>query len=430
MTADRCGRRYDPGQGTGRTDLGTSVSAGRKAWPARCGRRRPDLKDYPLLGGGPGGLGGRVHPHRLHRLPGAPYGHPRGNREGVGQRGLPGLTALPVRRRSACTAGMRMKLAGGRTLALVVAMAGLALAGCGSGSGPGPASASGAPVSSGNMPGPGMMGGGLGPGAGYHFSTLTCTAPPDLPGSRVVVTLGDGGMTQMMGGTAPLGAHMMLRAVPATVPAGKVSLVAENRGWRTHELVILPLAAGERVGQRVPGPGGTVDEKASLGEASASCGAGAGEGIGAGTVSWTTLTLGPGSYELICNLPNHYADGMYQELRVTPGWWEAVLGPAVHGQGPRVVGLYKDPPEHAWSVRGRENPDPGAGPHPPCCRCCRPCPSAAAMIMSATARPACSPRWTWPTAGDRRPHRRHRPPNSRSSSRRSTTPFPRGWRCT
>jgi hypothetical protein len=33
---------------------------------------------------------------------------------------------------------------------------------------------------------------------------LTCTAPPGLPGGAVNVTLGDMGMTQMMGGTAPL----------------------------------------------------------------------------------------------------------------------------------------------------------------------------------------------------------------------------------
>jgi uncharacterized cupredoxin-like copper-binding protein len=195
---------------------------------------------------------------------------------------------------------------------LVVAIAALGLAGCGSGSGPG-AGGTGASPPSGGGPGPGMMGG----GPGYRFSALTCTAPPDLPGSTVIVTLADMGMTQMMGGTAPLGAHMMLRAVPATVPAGTVSLVAENRGWRTHELVIMPLGPGGQAGQRVPGPDGTVKEKGSLGEASASCGAGAGDGIRAGTVSWTTLTLAPGGYELICNLPNHYADGMYQELQVT-----------------------------------------------------------------------------------------------------------------
>jgi uncharacterized cupredoxin-like copper-binding protein len=124
-------------------------------------------------------------------------------------------------------------------------------------------------------------------------------------------------MIQMMGSTAPLGADMMLRAVPHTMPAGEVSLVAENMGWGTHELLILPLAAGESAGQRAPGPDGTVDEAGSLGEASTSCGAGAGDGIRAGALSWTTLTLAPGRYELICNLPNHYADGMYQEILVT-----------------------------------------------------------------------------------------------------------------
>ena len=52
-------------------------------------------------------------------------------------------------------------------------------------------------------------------------------------------------------------------------------------------------------------------------EVSASCGADAGEGITSGSAGWTTLTLPPGRYELVCNLPNHYAAGMYQELTVT-----------------------------------------------------------------------------------------------------------------
>ncbi|HUY51895.1 MAG TPA: hypothetical protein VMV92_40380 [Streptosporangiaceae bacterium] len=77
----------------------------------------------------------------------------------------------------------------------------------------------------------------------------------------------------------------------------------------------LRLGPGEQAGQRVHGLDRTVDEKGSPGEASTSCGAGAGDGIRAGTVSWTTLTLAPGRYELICNLPNHHS-GMYQELRV------------------------------------------------------------------------------------------------------------------
>lgn len=125
------------------------------------------------------------------------------------------------------------------------------------------------------------------------------------------------GLTRMMGGTAPIGAHMMLRASPITEPAGQISLVASNRGWRTHELVILPLSAGATAGQHVPGPDGEISEAGSVGEPSGSCTAGTGPDIAGGTVSWTTVTLKPGRYELICNLPNHYADGMYEQLLIT-----------------------------------------------------------------------------------------------------------------
>jgi uncharacterized cupredoxin-like copper-binding protein len=158
-----------------------------------------------------------------------------------------------------------------------------------------------------------MMGGGF----DYHYSQLTCVAPASLRGHVVAVTLADMGMTQQMGGTAPMGAHMMLRASPATVPAGQISLVASNMGWRTHELVVLSLAAGATAGQRVPGTDGKVDETGSLGESSNTCAAGTGDGITVGGVGWITVTLAPGHYELLCNLANHYADGMYQELIVT-----------------------------------------------------------------------------------------------------------------
>ena len=196
---------------------------------------------------------------------------------------------------------------------LATAVAGLALAGCGSVNSTGSGMMGAGGQSTASSTGGGMMSG----GAGYHFARVTCSAPRSLPGRIVNVTLADMGMTRMMGGTAPLGAHMMLRISPATIPAGQISVVASNVGWRTHELVILPLAAGAVAGQRVPGIDGKVAETGSLGEASHSCGSGTGDGITSGTVSWTTVTLPPGRYELICNLPNHYADGMYQELVVT-----------------------------------------------------------------------------------------------------------------
>jgi uncharacterized cupredoxin-like copper-binding protein len=151
---------------------------------------------------------------------------------------------------------------------------------------------------------------------GYTASRLICAAPTSPPGSTVDVTLGDMGMTRMMGGVAPPGGHMLLVAAPAHVPAGQVSLVVSNLGWRIHELVVLPLPAGAAAGQRIPGPDGKVDETGSLGEISNSCADGAGDGITVGGVGWSTLTLTPGRYELVCNLQNHYANGMHQELVV------------------------------------------------------------------------------------------------------------------
>jgi len=151
---------------------------------------------------------------------------------------------------------------------------------------------------------------------GYRYSTLTCSAPV-LPGSVVSVTLADMGMMAIATGTAPLGVHMMLQATPASIPAGQVSLVASNVGWRTHELVVLPLSGGQAAGARAAGADGKVDEASSLGEASNPCAGGSGDGISARSVGWVTLTLAPGRYELVCNLANHYADGMHTELDVT-----------------------------------------------------------------------------------------------------------------
>lgn len=209
------------------------------------------------------------------------------------------------------------RLPGSVLLAAVVAA--WFLTGCGSAAAPtvagGPGMMGGASAGATDPPvgGPGMMGG----EPGYTYSRSTCSAPTSLPGSTVIVVLGDMGMAQMMNGTAPLGAHMMLRAAPATVPSGQVSLVVSNVGWRTHEVVVLPLAGGAAAGQRVPGADGKVDETGSLGEVSSSCAADAGDGITAGAVGWSTVTLAPGRYELVCNLQNHYANGMYQELVVT-----------------------------------------------------------------------------------------------------------------
>lgn len=160
---------------------------------------------------------------------------------------------------------------------------------------------------------------------GHRAQGTRCGAPA-LAGHVVDVTVGDmGHMWGGPGGPTPAdgrpGRHgmgmMRLVSHPATVQAGKVTLRVFNAGTLTHEVVVLPLPTGRAAGERAVGAGGRVAETGSLGEASRNCGAGAGHGITSGATGWTTVTLRPGRYELLCNYPGHYASGMYSELDVT-----------------------------------------------------------------------------------------------------------------
>ncbi len=185
-----------------------------------------------------------------------------------------------------------------------------------------------------------LASGSLGPGpmmGPARSAQPASTNVPALPGAVVDVVLTDmgsgmpgwtghsggyGGMMgggdagQMMGG-GWRGRMMQVRLGARTVPAGTVSLRVSDAGALDHELVVLPLADGARAGQRSVGPDGTVDEHGSLGEVSNDGGPGEGEGLHPGGMGWTTLDLRPGRYELVCNLPGHYAAGMYAELEVT-----------------------------------------------------------------------------------------------------------------
>lgn len=151
---------------------------------------------------------------------------------------------------------------------------------------------------------------------GYHFRTPSCSPPDTLPGTPVAIVVGDMGMMRVMGGVAPYGSRMLLRAMPSRVPVGQVTFVVANVGWRKHEFVVLPLPPGRAVGERVVDAHGRISESGSLGEASATCAAGEGDGIRSGAVGWVTLTLPAGNYELVCNLPNHYSSGMRQQFTV------------------------------------------------------------------------------------------------------------------
>ena len=141
-----------------------------------------------------------------------------------------------------------------------------------------------------------------------------CLSPP-LAGRAVNIDLVDSGGPMMRAmGAWPMGGMMRILTSTTTVRIGTVSLRVANTSSLVHELVVLPLPAGQGVGQRAVGAHGRIDETGSLGEASRSCGAGAGGGINPGSLGWVTLQLAPGRYELVCDEPGHYAGGMFTEL--------------------------------------------------------------------------------------------------------------------
>jgi len=162
----------------------------------------------------------------------------------------------------------------------------------------------------------GLLGGGF--TAGGPGSRSGDCAAPNLSGTVVNVTTTDRGGPMMGGDHGPWsGASMRLRADRATVEHGTVSFLVTNRGNITHEMVVLSLPDSHIVGTRAIAGDQQIDEAGNLGEASNTCGDGGGEGILPGTSGWMTVTLKPGQYELVCNLPGHYAAGMYTQLTVT-----------------------------------------------------------------------------------------------------------------
>ncbi len=186
---------------------------------------------------------------------------------------------------------MNKSLARGIGIGLVAALAGLLLVG----------------FTSVRHSGMGMMG-----QQSRHYSvTDVCAPTTKLTGQTINVSAFDMGM--MMGNATRMG----IAASPENISSGKVNIVVTNMGMRTHELVVLPLAVGQSAGNRVVGADGKIDESGSLGEVSNNCGSGSGEGILSGSRGWSTLTLTPGRYEIVCNLPNHYLAGMFKEITVS-----------------------------------------------------------------------------------------------------------------
>ena len=159
-------------------------------------------------------------------------------------------------------------------------------------------------------------------GRGNYFrfgipARTSCTTP-NLSGTVVNVVLTNmGGPMMGQGFGMPYGGAMRLTTDRATVSPAPVSFLVTNGGSVSHEMILLPLSDSQIVGTRPARGDGKIDEVGSLGEASNTCGEGAGQGILPGASSWITVTLAPGRYEVVCNLPGHYAAGMYSQLTVS-----------------------------------------------------------------------------------------------------------------
>jgi uncharacterized cupredoxin-like copper-binding protein len=151
---------------------------------------------------------------------------------------------------------------------------------------------------------------GTGAGPGRSLTAKNCL-PIHPASSQVQVTLSDGGA--MMGGSSMM---VSMNADASSVPTGAVTFVASNFGRLNHELLIFPVAT-DGPGTRPVGTDGKIQESSSLGEASRSCASGVGDGIAPGTRSWITVNLSPGTYEILCDQPWHYANGMFTTITVT-----------------------------------------------------------------------------------------------------------------
>ena len=96
-----------------------------------------------------------------------------------------------------------------------------------------------------------------------------------------------------------------------TVKAGALTITAPNEGQIQHELVVFKTnkAAGS-----LPTKGAEVDEDGL--EASGAKNEGEIQDVGSGQTKSTDFKLAAGHYVMICNIPRHYAQGMYGTITV------------------------------------------------------------------------------------------------------------------
>jgi len=118
-------------------------------------------------------------------------------------------------------------------------------------------------------------------------------------------------MTHAMGMNAdPATASMGITVDTATVAAGEVTFNVTNESANMiHEMVVVPLSPDGTLPYDATAMMVDEDGAGAIGEVSE---------LDPGASGSVTLHLSAGTYVLICNIPGHYAGGMWTVITVTP----------------------------------------------------------------------------------------------------------------
>lgn len=125
--------------------------------------------------------------------------------------------------------------------------------------------------------------------------------------TAAALTLGLAGCSGSGGGT-PVAATLnqsSLAATPASVKAGKTTFKITNAGTEQHEFVVLKSDTPQD--KLTPGADGSVSEDGKVSEV---------EPFSPNATKTLTVTLKPGNYILLCNLPGHYQRGIHAGFTV------------------------------------------------------------------------------------------------------------------
>ena len=144
---------------------------------------------------------------------------------------------------------------------------------------------------------------------GDDSSASPTTAPATTPAATAPATTAPATTAPAATATAvtvALGKPQEFSLVPSvpSVAAGKVTFTVTNSGQVLHEMVVVPAPGGS---QSLKQPDGTASEDGTLGEA---------PDVEVGKTTTFTVTMKPGKYSLLCNLPGHFANKMYADFTV------------------------------------------------------------------------------------------------------------------